>query len=508
MSIPSNQDFALEVKSDRLATLWKVTLGASLVLGWVAFTVIMLQRNGLLGDMVPPLVLIGGCLLTRSLLIRGRYNDAVWAYALGGVGAAAILLFIGSDDLRRIIPFVFPIIVFVVGLLLPPSSTFLLAALSALVTVFVPLLLPDGGGFLREAGVYLTIAVGFTFASALLAAQVTGELYKVTEWALLNYQRERKTTEALFESRQALERTLHRSEALSEKLKETNVELEQARAAAEAAKHFRGQFLANMSHELRTPLNAIIGFSETMLKFPLMYDNITLPKAYESDMNQIYASGRQLLNLINDILDLSKVDAGKLEIHMGRVEIEGIISGVLGQAPGLVGDKPIRLEKDVPAELPVIWADDARVRQVLLNLFSNAAKFTDSGSITLIVRAVKDGVQFSVKDTGVGIDPKNFEVIFEEFKQAEATGRDPRSGAGLGLAIARQLMNLMGGRIWVESERGKGSSFHFIVQAYHGADDTQRRRPDGASAVAAQEVPAVSVNGQRAFEEAKEKQVT
>jgi signal transduction histidine kinase len=409
-----------------------------------------------------------------------------------------VLLYIGGQDLRQIIPFVFPIIVFVVGLLLPPSSTFLLAVISAVVTIVVPLLTPDGSEFLRASGTYVGVAMAFTFASALLAAQVTGELYKVTEWALLNYQRERKTTEALFESREALERSLRRSEALSEKLIETNTELEHARAAAEAAKHYRGQFLANMSHELRTPLNAIIGFSETMLKFPAMYDNATLPRAYESDMNQIYTSGRQLLNLINDILDLSKVDAGKLEIHLGRVEIEPIITTVLGQAQGLIGERPIRLERDLPETLPVILADETRVRQVLLNLYSNAAKFTTEGSITLTVREMAEGVQFSVKDTGSGVDPKNYDVIFEEFKQAESAGRDPRSGAGLGLAIARQLLTLMGGRIWVESEVGKGATFHVVVPSYRPADETMRRRPGV--------VPAPEPNGREAA--SQEKQAT
>ncbi len=498
MSIPTNEDFALEVRMDRLATLWKVTLGASVVLGWVAFTVTMLQRQYVPTGLVPPLVIIGACLLTREFLRRGKYTPAVWTYAMGGVAAVAILLYVGEQDLRQIAPFAFPIIVFVVGLLLSPGSTFLLAGLSTFITFVVPLLTPDGSEFLRASSAYVGVAIGFTFASALLASQVTGELYKVTEWALLNYQRERKTTEALFESREALERSLRRSEALSERLKETNTELEQARAAAEAAKHYRGQFLANMSHELRTPLNAIIGFSETMLKFPAMYDNATLPKAYAGDMNQIYTSGRQLLNLINDILDLSKVDAGKLEIHMGRVEIEPIINMVLGQAQGLIGERPIRLEKDLPDTLPMIWADETRVRQVLLNLYSNAAKFTTEGSITLVVRAVPEGVQFSVTDTGCGIDARKFEIIFEEFKQAESTGRDPRSGAGLGLAIARQLMNLMGGRIWVESELGSGSTFHFVVQAYHPAEDTRRRRPDGLPLVNAKEDSA----------EDKEKQAT
>jgi signal transduction histidine kinase len=313
---------------------------------------------------------------------------------------------------------------------------------------------------------YQVVAIALTFLSALLAMQVTGDLYQVSEWALENYQRERRVAGELFDSRQELQRTLARSEALGERLQETNEQLEVARMSAEEAKHFRGQFLANMSHELRTPLNAIIGFSETMLKFPAMYDGVKLPNAYETDLQQIYSSGRQLLNLINDILDLSKVDAGKLDIRMEKVDLKVVIANVVSTAGGLIGSKPIKLGADVPSNLPYSWADRARVSQILLNLYSNAAKFTDEGSINLTAREVDGMIRISVTDTGIGISPENAEVVFEEFKQAETGRRDPRAGAGLGLAISRQLVTLMGGRIWVESELGKGSTFHFTLQPF------------------------------------------
>jgi signal transduction histidine kinase len=170
--------------------------------------------------------------------------------------------------------------------------------------------------------------------------------------------------------------------------------------------------------------------------------------------------------LINDILDLAKVDAGKLDIRMERVDLSPVLRNVVSTASGLVGSKPIQLEIDIPDYLPPVWADEARVRQVLLNLYSNAAKFTDRGSLLLSVREVEAGVRVSLKDSGIGIKPENLDVIFEEFKQAESGNRDPRSGAGLGLAISRQLCILMGGRIWVESEFGKGSTFHFVLQPY------------------------------------------
>jgi signal transduction histidine kinase len=457
--------------------LWKITLATSVLFFWISFTAATVQSSNIISWLFAIAILAIGCLTTRWRL-KSNYTQAAWAYALGAIVAVTAILLFGNSVTTEIVPFLFPLIVFVVGLLLPPSNTLLMSVGIGIIIGVTPALNSMAG---TDFGLHHAAAIALTIVSALLAAQVTGELYQVTEWALMNYQKERSTNNALFESRQQLERALSRSQALSEQLQKTNVELDQARATAEEAKHFRGQFLANMSHELRTPLNAIIGFSQTMLQFPQMYDDVGLPKAYEADLTQIYNSGKQLLTLINDILDLSKVDAGKLEVQMRRVELGPIIEGVLAQAAGLIGDKPIKLEKDLVDPLPLVWADDSRVRQVLTNLYSNAVKFTDSGSITLIVREVEEGVRLSVKDTGVGIDPKNHLLIFEEFKQAETEGRDPRSGAGLGLAISKQLLELMDGRIWVESELGKGSTFHFTLYPY-------RRREKDTTKLVTQEL--------------------
>ncbi len=473
MTLPTRQDFATEVRADRLKILWQVTLAGAVGMFWLIATLATLQRDAPWLWFGALALVAGGCLLTRFLLRRDHYTQAVWAYALGCMLAVGVVLTGGDPVATQLIPFFFPLIIFMVGLLVAPSSTFIMVALSALLVIFAPAMNQAGW---TNWGAHQVFAIVLTFLSAVLAAQVTGELYQVTEWALLNYQRERKTTEALFENRQLLERALLRSQALSEELQDTNSELETARTAAEDAKHFRGQFLANMSHELRTPLNAIIGFSETMLKFPQMYDGVTLPSAYEGDLNQIYNSGRQLLTLINDILDLSKVDAGKLELHLAKVQLEPIVDMVLSTAAGLVGEKPVKLERDFTTPLPAVWADEGRVRQVLLNMYSNATKFTERGSITLMVREVDEGVRISVKDTGRGISPKYHESIFEEFKQADPGGRDPRSGAGLGLAISRHLLTLMNGRIWVESEVGKGSTFHILLPPYKGGENGSKPR--------------------------------
>jgi signal transduction histidine kinase len=223
-----------------------------------------------------------------------------------------------------------------------------------------------------------------------------------------------------------------------------------------------------MSHELRTPLNAIIGFSQTMLDFPAMYDGVDLPEQYTQDMNQILSSGKHLLNIINDILDLSKVDAGKLDLEIQPVDLGPIVKGVLSTAVGLVGDKvgQIELKKQLADPLPMCMGDPLRVRQVLLNLYSNAAKFTDQGYIKLSIWAEGNQVIFAVEDSGIGIADNDKSGIFEEFRQGTAGRKKGRQGAGLGLAISQQLMRLMNGRLWFESVLGKGSTFYFALPVY------------------------------------------
>ncbi len=448
----SNQDFATEVRAERLAVLWRVTLSVAAAIFYVGF----MRRDGLAIIMLCAVVIAIGCGLTREWLRRDRFLVAAWIYALSGVSAIALAMATTSNqDALNILPFTFPLIVFIAGLLLSPASTVLLVFICICTMVLVPFLSLSSLVFINA---YYFSAMFFSALSALLAAQVTGELYSVTEWALLNYQRERRTSVELFEKRQELERTLLRTKMLSEQLQQANSELAQAR-------DFRGQFLANMSHELRTPLNAIIGFSETMLKFPVMYDNVELPDIYRRDMDQIHVSGQQLLTVINDILDLSKVDAGKLDVHLRPVQIDGLIDNIIKTANGLVGTKPIELQKELPDTLPRIIADETRVRQVLLNLYSNSAKFTTEGYIRLTVTTEGNEVIFAVKDTGSGIAEEQQKVIFEEFRQADENkkGRDPRAGAGLGLAISKRLLDLMNGRIWLESEPGVGSTFYVAL---------------------------------------------
>ncbi len=216
------------------------------------------------------------------------------------------------------------------------------------------------------------------------------------------------------------------------------------------------QFLANMSHELRTPLNSIIGFSRVILK------GIDGPVTdlQKQDLSAIYTSGQLLLKLINDILDISKINAGKMELAFEETYLNEIINGVMTTAGALVKDRPeIRLRQNVPTDLPLIIADGTRLRQVLLNMLSNAVKFTARGDVELSVTHDDRFVTIQVRDTGIGIPADKFDLIFQEFEQVDGSTTRSAGGTGLGLPISRHFVRLHGGRMWVDSKVGVGSTF-------------------------------------------------
>jgi PAS domain S-box-containing protein len=229
----------------------------------------------------------------------------------------------------------------------------------------------------------------------------------------------------------------------------------------------KSQFLANMSHELRTPLNSIIGFSRVILKG--IDGPINEPQ--QQDLSAIYNSGQHLLGLINDILDLSKIDAGKMELAFDEVNMGDTIHSVMSTAVGLVKDKQIRLQEQVEPNLPDVRADSMRLRQVLLNLISNAAKFTEEGTIVVSANLYtnslgKQEVMVSVTDSGPGISPEDQEKLFKPFSQVDSSPTRKTGGTGLGLSISHRLVELHGGRIGVHSTVGKGSTFYFTVPVF------------------------------------------
>jgi signal transduction histidine kinase len=236
-------------------------------------------------------------------------------------------------------------------------------------------------------------------------------------------------------------------------------ELEQKGHELEIASQHKSQFLANMSHELRTPLNAILGYTE------LIVDQIygKVPEKIRGVLERVQKSGRHLLGLINDVLDLSKIEAGQLTLSLSDYSFQDAVQSVVTSVESLAKEKGLRVTVAVASKLPVGRADERRVVQVLLNLVGNAIKFTDAGEVGIRVNAVDDTFVVSVSDTGPGIPKSQHERIFEEFQQVDGSSTRAKGGTGLGLAIAKKIIELHGGRIWVESVVGKGSTFTFSL---------------------------------------------
>ena len=227
----------------------------------------------------------------------------------------------------------------------------------------------------------------------------------------------------------------------------------------ERANRLKSEFLASVSHELRTPMNAIIGYTKLML------DGLDgeMTAQQQTDLFRVAQAADNLLGLINGLLDLAKIEAGKMELNVEEVNITEVTDEALELVRPHADEKGLEVRALIPLGLPNVWADRARVRQVLANMLANAVKFTERGTVSVGATAAEGWVTVSVSDTGVGISPEAQAYVFDEFRQADSSTTRRYGGTGLGLAISKRLVTLHGGRIWVDSEIGRGSSFHFTL---------------------------------------------
>ena len=279
---------------------------------------------------------------------------------------------------------------------------------------------------------------------------------------------------ALAESERLLERKVEERTAelarQNQALEASQRELSRARDEAVAANRHKSAFLANMSHELRTPLNAVIGFSEVLLEKVFG----ELNEKQDEYLNDIHGSGKHLLSLINDILDLSKIEAGRLDLSPSSFELPVTIDNALVLMRDRARRAGVKISQVVDGGVGTMTADERKLKQILINLLTNAVKFTkDGGSVTLRAQRLDDDVEIAVTDTGIGIAPKDRDVIFEEFRQAGDEWARNKEGTGLGLALTKRLVELHGGRIRVESELGRGSTFTFTLPV-----DVRRAQPE------------------------------
>ena len=260
---------------------------------------------------------------------------------------------------------------------------------------------------------------------------------------------------------------------LEQKVKERTLELKEANRKLEEADRIKTEFLSTVSHELRTPLAAVLGFAKIISK---RFDNVIFPNLrldedtvrasvlkVKKNINTIISEGERLTDLINDLLDVTKIEAGKVEWEMKPVSVAEIIKLASDITSSTFEQHGLELECDVENDLPEISGDKYRLEQVLINLFSNAIKFTEKGYIRCRAWMINSEILISVKDTGEGINRDDQERVFEKFRQISIVPKDKPRGTGLGLPICKEIVNRHGGRIWVESELGKGSTFSFTL---------------------------------------------
>jgi PAS domain S-box-containing protein len=279
-----------------------------------------------------------------------------------------------------------------------------------------------------------------------------GSLYNITDRK--RAESERQAAFDLLEER-VKERTIELSRA--------NEELSRAKETAESATRAKSEFLAKMSHELRTPMNAIIGFMRLVMR----RCKDLIPSKQHENLEKILISAQRLLALINDILDLSKVEAGRAEVHPREVTLEAVVDNCLRTVESTMNSEKVVLRKDLTAGL-LLFTDEEKLHQILINLLSNAAKFTHEGSIVVSARSDGQRVAIAVIDSGIGIPTDATERIFEEFQQVDGSTTRHYGGTGLGLSISRNFARLLGGDITVESKLGTGSTFALTIPLRYG----------------------------------------
>lgn len=297
--------------------------------------------------------------------------------------------------------------------------------------------------------------------TALISWASAQRLYTTLAWALNMTEVAQKNAREAQQHRAELKRVLRSLDEAYVRLERTNEALVMAQEATAKAYRFKAEFVANVSHELRTPLNLITGFAGMMVNAPESYGGKPLPGELRGDLMAIYQSSRHLSNLIDDVLDLSRIDAGKMPITKEPADLGRVARQAADMVRGLVEARQLHFELQIPDELPPFYIDRTRIRQVLLNLLTNASRFTDRGFIRVCIRLQEQEAVITVEDSGRGISKDMIAKAFESFSQLEAG--QAHSGSGLGLAVSKRFIELHGGRMWIDSKPGVGTTIGFTL---------------------------------------------
>lgn len=422
---------------------------------WLMTTVVMLSAGGALL-----------LLAKRSLLAQ-----LIWQIGIASMIAIAIL-FLHQPE-AAILFVLLPLIAVVsAGWQMALCVEIGVAALT------VYLLRDSTTGQLPILGQIVIVVAGL---SGLIGWIFSYTLSTVAQWSLVGFEQANTHMREAQTHRAELAQTVKMLDHAYYRLERANTALVAARKAAEEAERFKSEFVANVSHELRTPLNLIIGFSEVMMTSPESYGDARLPRAYRSDLNSIYHSAQHLLALVDDVLDLARIEAGKISLSREEVDLVALVAEATDTVRDYITKKRLQFHVNIEPRLPKVMIDRLRIRQVLLNLLVNAARFTERGSITVDVRldtgkqhGTQNGshdaheesppfVVIRVRDTGAGIPEMDVPKVFEEFRSTEQPVSKWHSGTGLGLPISKKFIELHRGQIGVESVYGQGATFWFTL---------------------------------------------
>lgn len=370
---------------------------------------------------------------------------------------AALVSYVAIESELILITLIIPIGVLTLGV----SSTLGLVVTALLALVGLILIPPRAD----TLGLYPVIYAYILLHFSAFIWSATRYASDASEWSWSNYDRMRELLESEREQRVLLDEAQEDLQQANSELARVTDRLRTMNEIAEAARRAKQDFVANVSHELRTPLNMIIGFSEMIAQQPDVYDQ-HLPPQLLADIEVIHRNSQHLSSLVDDVLDLSQVDTGRMALTREWIDLSTVVHAAARAVQPLFVSKGLELEISIPDDLPKVFCDPVRTRQVVLNLLSNAGRFTAKGGATISARADADMIEISVTDTGPGILREELNRIFEPFEQSSLNAQHEFGGSGLGLAISRRFVEMHRGRMWAESEPGQGSTFYAQLPIY------------------------------------------
>lgn len=463
IQIPESQE--LEIYQDTLREFGIVLVVVGIIAGLRIFFVDGLQITA---SLVTSGLLLGSTYLSRRI-VSLNYPLALTIRLAWYLIVTSIILAIAVESWgfpESAARFYYPVAVLISSQLVARGGIVAFSIMAVVAHIVVSSILGHAWPNSAQIGAPLGLILFTAVASFLASRQLRAALETAEDFSA----RTSEMLEQIRNQRAELTKTVKALADANTRLERLNVELDEARKTAEQADRFKSEFLAHMSHELRTPLNAILNFS-AFVADGLMGE---VNQEQVDTLQKVIDSGNHLLSLINDVLDISKIEAGMMTLFIEEVDLNAALNAAISIGKGLTKDKPIQLITEIQENLPTIHGDRRRIRQIFLNLVSNAVKFTPKGHVT-IRAAVQQGVDssgetihISVQDTGIGISAEDQPSVFEPFMQARHELRNV-IGTGLGLPICKHFVEAHGGQIWVESEIGAGSTFHVLlpVQGLH-----------------------------------------